>query len=190
MPELQWGRTFSSAEISFGTRKILVSAALQWGRTFSSAEIMTAIRKSQKMRRCFNGAALFQVRKFLHIGRFGHQASRASMGPHFFKCGNCLCPTSFSVVVNRFNGAALFQVRKSSKYLALGTNRCAGLQWGRTFSSAEIGAVRFECSKWTLASMGPHFFKCGNIQSTDSLLGSYFRASMGPHFFKCGNLCN
>ena len=36
----------------------------------------------------FNGAALFQVRKFETTISAIVQESRASMGPHFFKCGN------------------------------------------------------------------------------------------------------
>ena len=38
-PELQWGRTFSSAEISNYSDIMDEKQTLQWGRTFSSAEI-------------------------------------------------------------------------------------------------------------------------------------------------------
>ncbi len=86
--ELQWGRTFSSAEVRTNTSATSASAWLQWGRTFSSAEVG----------RCTDALSYKEG---------------ASMGPHFFKCGSI--GTNFGVVsrVHRFNGAALFQVRKS-----------------------------------------------------------------------------
>ena len=36
---LQWGRTFSSAEMEFPQTCSATACGLQWGRTFSSAEI-------------------------------------------------------------------------------------------------------------------------------------------------------
>ena len=63
---------------------------LQWGRTFSSAE------------RASLPATFMGV-------------SRASMGPHFFKCGKETHSDLDSDVIVGFNGAALFQVRKVSQ---------------------------------------------------------------------------
>ena len=60
----------------------------------------------------FNGAALFQVRKPLRRSRNRSFSGWASMGPHFFKCGNKDCQTSKDYSQTGFNGAALFQVRK------------------------------------------------------------------------------
>ena len=37
------------------------------------------------------------------------------------------------------------------------------------------------------ASMGPHFFKCGNYLVKIQYMSHLLFASMGPHFFKCGN---
>ena len=84
---LQWGRTFSSAETSQTTRPLQSATPLQWGRTFSSAETKIG---------CPSQAP----------------AARASMGPHFFKCGNSSMQTKNKLHGYRFNGAALFQVRK------------------------------------------------------------------------------
>ena len=133
----------------------------------------------------------------------------ASMGPHFFKCGNQPNRSSISPCSFRFNGAALFQVRKrwcvTLKYrlnppLQWGRTfssaetdysqpqglLAARLQWGRTFSSAETRMTMNKETKITFASMGPHFFKCGNsCQRVPG--GARGHASMGPHFFKCGN---
>ena len=82
------------------------------------------------------------------------------MGPHFFKCGK---------------GVAEGKQRSSG----------GGLQWGRTFSSAESSLSRLLQSIRVGASMGPHFFKCGKSQPTN-LHPRLTAASMGPHFFKCG----
>ena len=127
---LQWGRTFSSAEralpivvharcwgasmgphffkcgkpatlLSIGTIK-----ELQWGRTFSSAERKSFPCRLCRVLKCFNGAALFQVRK-------AHLAEK------------CFCSD------RRFNGAALFQVRKGNVSGGQWQD-CRELQWGRT----------------------------------------------------------
>ena len=175
--KLQWGRTFSSAErplilaarergkwASMGPHFFKCgkerTAWLQWGRTFSSAERSTRI--------CV-----------------GWPFKKASMGPHFFKCGKLgvsfrwqppldelqwgrtfssaessaevfACLTAAS----SFNGAALFQVRKVFRRFRGGGVR-KKLQWGRTFSSAESRQGRQHGVRVPLASMGPHFFKCG-----------------------------
>ena len=108
-----------------------------------------------------------------------------------------------------FNGAALFQVRKELRFFA-GFYAIDGLQWGRTFSSAESFAGRWKTIvKWSKlqwgrtfssaerspftkaavadlpASMGPHFFKCGKVDGINHRAERSL-ASMGPHFFKCG----
>ena len=108
------------------------------------------------------------------------------MGPHFFKCGNLMRPGSWKTTFCRFNGAALFQVRKPQNYPLPWTasTQCFNgaalfqvrkqrvppdvisnrlrLQWGRTFSSAETLISMPEIMMRPSASMGPHFFKCGN----------------------------
>ena len=85
---------------------------LQWGRTLSSAEVQASSATSCRQ-------------------------SRASMGPHSFKCGSDNRNGSPKSKFRRFNGAALFQVRK---FVCgdIGCMKIRQLQWGRTLSSAEV----------------------------------------------------
>ena len=85
-----------------------------------------------------------------------------SMGPHFFKCGNVATDAIVAITVTDFNGAALFQVRKC---LTIGVTQIkfSSLQWGRTFSSAEMTNRQSCFYSLVHTSMGPHFFKCGNV---------------------------
>ena len=88
------------------------SRGLQWGRTLSSAEVCAPVDNRKLGRSRFNGAALFQVRKFVgqrgdvffqRVLQWGRTLSSAevtalgdptpksgdaSMGPHSFKCGS------------------------------------------------------------------------------------------------------
>ena len=131
------------------------------------------------------------------------------MGPHFFKCGKLTLLDLSLILYLRFNGAALFQVRKADD-LAMPLTAILELQWGRTFSSAESRSRMHQDNQTKIASMGPHFFKCGKLTLLDLSLILYLRfngaalfqvrkvlkiwsrrnyfirASMGPHFFKCG----
>ena len=106
------------------------------------------------------------------------------MGPHFFKCGKLLDAGIGAKYKGRFNGAALFQVRKRDMHAGFYSElpRFNGAALFQVRKSAEIG--RYE-PKLLLASMGPHFFKCGKkgIEMARELSRD---ASMGPHFFKCG----
>ena len=109
---------------------------LQWGRTFSSAEM--ARRKAELDMDChdFNGAALFQVRKFrpdispirhdirlqwgrtfssAEIDRFfciGVEYHLLQWGRTFSSAEITLLPGIRHLRPGNFNGAALFQVRK------------------------------------------------------------------------------
>ena len=102
--------------------------------------------------RCFNGAALFQVRKAHQIPNSGWKPYPASMGPHFFKCGKGRRRSWRLPRGSRFNGAALFQVRKANGFARL------------IFRAAS-------------ASMGPHFFKCGKF-----IVVSFAAANRGRRF--------
>ena len=86
---------------------------LQWGRGLSTAEIPLQRKDLTELTSRFNGAAVFQPRKFLPIC--------TGLIPR------CSC----------FNGAAVFQPRKC---LAIGVHVAveAMLQWGRGLSTAEI----------------------------------------------------
>ena len=90
----------------------------------------------------FNGAALFQVRKGERDDGHRRRLRRASMGPHFFKCGKCCRPIiGAKNSIPGFNGAALFQVRKVDEHYGLLGRVIDMLQWGRTFSSAERSSI-------------------------------------------------
>ena len=181
---LQWGRTLSSAERKPAKFKSGTQYLASMGpHSFKCGKVQYRQAESGFLI-CFNGAALFQVRKGRrqwsketgggrasmgpHSFKCGkttrqrgnYSATRASMGPHSFKCGKVQYRQAESGFLICFNGAALFQVRKGRR------------QW-----SKETGGGR--------ASMGPHSFKCGK---TTRQRGNYSatRASMGPHSFKCG----
>ena len=132
---LQWGRTFSSAEKTIRVKIIEDAPFLQWGRTFSSAE--KSITSSTSL-----------------------PGTRPSMGPHFFKCGKRNQQHFF-----RPRPLHLQWGRTFSSAEKCGARDARGrgflLQWGRTFSSAEKESEAQEHCYHPIASMGPHFFKCG-----------------------------
>ena len=83
------------------------------------------------------------------------------MGPHFFKCGK---GTTVMLVmaspVRGFNGAALFQVRKVHN--GLSNHDTGGGFNGAALFQVRKGNLDTACFYNTqIASMGPHFFKCG-----------------------------
>jgi len=157
---LQWGRGLSTAEIIDARDNPAPRAALQWGRGLSTAEIPQGPRRRPDALPRFNGAAVFQPRKYgqtiegpcyywpLQWGRGLSTAEichcgfpmpppvRASMGPRSFNRGNAK--------------------RETKEYKAM------------------------------RASMGPRSFNRGNAigQTRAYRLG---RASMGPRSFNRGN---
>ena len=167
---LQWGRTFSSAERRASRRRLLEGelssmgphffkcgkcftfteidqplTTLQWGRTFSSAERCDPNKKKKDYDYSSMGPHFFKCGK--RGGRRYRALDRASsMGPHFFKCGK-----------SRANGSA--------------APAPARLQWGRTFSSAERIVHPLLRRFAFRSSMGPHFFKCGKIVPSGRLNG-------------------
>ncbi len=136
---LQWGRTLSSAE-RLGRKKWSegICGSLQWGRTLSSAESPRECICPARRQTCFNGAALFQVRKGIDAHYRHRHEDMASMGPHSFKCGKQIPHTLGTSRIEGFNGAALFQVRKAPFY-----------------------PTKYQLPN--SASMGPHSFKCGKV---------------------------
>ncbi len=132
------------------------------------------------------------------------------MGPRFFKRGEFLALTHLGSFVSGFNGATLLQAWR----VAWGARGCIpriglqwghasssvertsgvtwlpdtnGLQWGHASSSVESIYPRLYLSLLRLASMGPRFFKRGEVN------GDYWHnraeaASMGPRFFKRGEV--
>ena len=118
---------------------------LQWGRTFSSAEKCLLARSSTRV-------------------------NRASMGPHFFKCGKPKWRNKGGRGRPALQwGRTFSSAEKTSAAFCL----CLRdrLQWGRTFSSAEKFIEQNEKIIQGIASMGPHFFKCGKTACLDCLLG-------------------
>ena len=111
MPVLQRGRAISSAEVQRGNSAVPLQPLLQRGRAISSAEVPTngGIAWS---RHCFNGAALFQARRY----------NPRSLWPGLWR---------------GFNGAALFQARRCVAFGPLAIP-VALLQRGRAISSAEV----------------------------------------------------
>ncbi len=111
---LQWGRRFSSAEISFNVPSGKSSQELQWGRRFSSAEIRAKMRSSLLVSGASMGPPIFiggNIRRrhplpskllLLQWGRrfssaeiktwlqCGERRHNASMGPPIFIGGNVL----------------------------------------------------------------------------------------------------
>ena len=106
---------FQVRKLALALPRRAVGGVLQWGRTFSSAETTPASLISRETCSSFNGAALFQVRKRIVL--------------YFCR-----------IRISSFNGAALFQVRKP-RPLNRKVSPMNGLQWGRTFSSAETTGV-------------------------------------------------
>jgi len=89
------------------------------------------------------------------------------MGPRFFKRGNASIYQMLSRKTKGFNGAALFQARKLPRQVG-GNLGQKGLQWGRAFSSAEIELPVLYRHPISVASMGPRFFKRGNLKKSAS----------------------
>ena len=154
---LQWGRSLSTAETAGGVNGCSAKLRLQWGRSLSTAETAIGGPQPRPCRCCFNGAAVFQLRK--PIGR--HTAlvgATASMGPQSFNCGN---DGDAGLRGDRsFNGAAVFQLRKPLEPMGRPQWRQV-LQWGRSLSTAET-VHRAPRGEAFLASMGPQSFNCGN----------------------------
>ena len=114
--QLQWGRTFSSAEIFPIRRKKTMASTTSMGPHFFKCGNEVQLKMLSIMQYHFNGAALFQVRKF-------SPSPDKSQTPKLLQWGRTF----------------------SSAEMILGgtyTRRQSGLQWGRTFSSAEMARNR------------------------------------------------
>src|SRR3990172_4024975 len=106
------------------------------------------------------------------------------MGPRFFKRGEQTCSCSLRSSDRGFNGATLLQAWRGRG----DGDRCAApllLQWGHASSSVERTQAACRQSRSPLASMGPRFFKRGEIICIPTPRIS-IHASMGPRFFKRG----
>ena len=160
MQSLQWGRTLSSAESEPAEIHSSSKSPASMGPHSFKCGKACRLPIIQAASNCFNGAALFQVRKAGYTLPPNALKKIASMGPHSFKCGKPFLLGFLFIMQTCFNGAALFQVRKENRMLIL-------CQLGLSFNGAALFQVRkAACSSihWRSlvgASMGPHSFKCG-----------------------------
>ena len=127
---------FIGGNLTIGPKTGTSSTGLQWGRRFSSAEIRRKAPTSWGIIPGFNGAADFHRRKFLNL-EVKYSEDPASMGPPIFIGGNIGTPV-------------------------LPCPSVQPLQWGRRFSSAEIGSFDGADRTLSVASMGPPIFIGGN----------------------------
>ena len=164
LPQLQWGRTFSSAEKQTTQSQSMPHVHASMGPHFFKCGKLNSLVDHLYDSPASMGPHFFkcgkitahttpmQSMKKLQWGRTFSSAEnpltppnktstcRASMGPHFFKCGKSFIALTLRWMIINFNGAALFQVRKNDREPSR-NSMCARLQWGRTFSSAEKSAV-------------------------------------------------
>ena len=117
-------------------------------------------RKLVSRSRIFNGAAVFQPRKYRV------SADRVARTP----------PLQWG------RGFSTAEMPRRTDVL----NRNKSLQWGRGFSTAEIGQTPIPHKGFRTSSMGPRFFNRGN---PNALTGTqvHIVSSMGPRFFNRGN---
>ena len=184
---LQWGRTFSSAE-SVGlrlNRRHVRPASMGphffkcgkcWRRSPQLAEAIASM--GPHFFKCGKviSAPLRAFRYWASMGPHFFKCGKvelpateflrrieASMGPHFFKCGKFPYRRIQPLIQKCFNGAALFQVRKAevanpSNAVNSRFNGAALFQVRKGANSAMHNFMR------EIASMGPHFFKCGKLE--------------------------
>ncbi len=115
-----------------------VVGALQWGRTFSSAEVLTDTYRGCAAQ-CFNGAALFQVRKYT-LWRARKAGLISFNGAALFQVRKLKDTGSIYLHCDRFNGAALFQVRKCGLF-------SLSQIWNIRFNGAALFQVRKFCQR-------------------------------------------
>ena len=166
MFQRRWGGVASMGPRFFNRGNLLpVQYARHSYKGFNGAAVFQPRKcglefRQTRSRECFNGAAVFQPRKYCHLCSREPLVCRFNGAAVFQprKCGNCdwrlWRPKSF-------NGAAVFQPRKCSSATAL-AHPAGALQWGRGFSTAEIGQQVDPVAAVRRASMGPRFFNRGN----------------------------
>jgi len=84
-----------------------------------------------------------------------------------------------------FNGAAAFQLRKYGARFNMPWST-KWLQWGRSFSAAEIRASIREDSQKEALQWG-RSFSAAEMQARSGAIRAGGKASMGPQLFSCGN---
>ena len=110
---LQWGRTLSSAESSLGPIYSSTNWSASMGpHSFKCGKLVCAGLCFLSPPACFNGAALFQVRKA--VGPLATPNTHLSLqwGRTLSSAESIVGSVPYLLAFSRFNGAALFQVRK------------------------------------------------------------------------------
>ena len=133
---------------------------LQWGRTFSSADNFASAEDAFTRILGFNGAALFQVRII------GHRIKCDAEPVSFNGAALFQVRIKYLAARENFQGARLqwgrtFSSADKKCRPLLNSGGDGALQWGRTFSSADNPRLGASGGHGSGASMGPHFFKCG-----------------------------
>ena len=159
--------------------------SLQWGRTFSSADKCQRRKRSKSLSKSFNGAALFQVRitkrrLFVGVVSFGFN------GAALFQVRITQTSQTRRQNIFCFNGAALFQVRIKDVKTPCRFGNNSMLQWGRTFSSADNFLSHSSLTTGLVCFNGAALFQVRISGWHSALALRLGMASMGPHFFKCG----
>ena len=181
--KLQWGRTFSSAERAITASDGTANSLLQWGLTFSSAESANPNRGTPNRLASFNGAALFQVRKVENCV-MNQVKLRLLQWGRTFSSAERLVLTKQDVIDIVLQWGRTFSSAESG-LRPIGITTLRRLQWGRTFSSAERIAKRATLTPKLMLQWGRTFSSAESDASVCRRIHS-FLASMGPHFFKCG----
>ena len=116
----------------------------------------------------FNGAALFQVRKFQSGRPSGDRAQKLQWGRTLSSAevSAWQCPPATPTWPQW--GRTLSSAEVCGPQT--GETRAQRLQWGRTLSSAEVTVNLAGTKMGIRASMGPHSFKCGSCPRSDLAL--------------------
>ncbi len=136
-----------------------VQFRLQWGHASSSVESISALERLQAHGRASMGPRFFKRGECIQAIPFDHPA-KASMGPRFFKRGERL----------------LGGHREIRPHASMGP---------RFFKRGESVDEPLDTIASRDASMGPRFFKRGEGRDAGDDRVRFF-ASMGPRFFKRG----
>ena len=177
-------------------------------RSFNRGNVRVDVRWIRE-ERGFNGAAVFQPRKFGQLRLAIEPQGAASMGPRSFNRGNfrrqapgpepglaSMGPRSFNrgnregSVRRRvgklcFNGAAVFQPRKWGPRDGTSSARMGASMGPRSFNRGNRPS-RSASTRQRKASMGPRSFNRGNHRGVGGFqVGRH--ASMGPRSFNRGN---
>ena len=162
---------------------------LQWGRGFSTAEMSAdACQPSMSGRSAFNGAAVFQPRKSGLAPVARASSRRLQWGRGFSTAEMIGCTPRIGCKPTRpFNGAAVFQPRKSALTAWSPTASNAAFNGAAVFQPRKSRPLARHSAWLYVPSMGPRFFNRGNDLHRRKCTARIGQPSMGPRFFNRGN---